>query len=426
MTTIPHRRWFLRPGLALAAIVLLVTTARAGILDVAWTEPTTNIDGSPLTDLASYRVYYGADDAPCPGSSFLEVASSGPSPAPNRSVSSRLTGLSSGTSYYVSVTAVDTSGNESDCSSPAQRAVATIDFAVSPTGAANFGTARLGSFVERTFTVQNMGGATVSGTVSTSAPFTVVSGSALNLVEVGATQAVIVRFSPTVVATASANVTFTANGGSLSRLVTGVGIATDPTSPTVAITAPTSAATYRTTRSSQTLRGTASDNVGVTQVAWANSRGGSGPATGTTEWTASGIVLQLGVNVLTITARDAAGNTATARLTVTRTDGTPPVVSITAPTSGSTVSGNVTVSAIAADNVGVVGVQFRLDGIDLGPEVTAAPYAILWKTSTAARGTHALTAVARDAAGNSTISGAVTVTVSVGIYRAGTMTENGP
>jgi len=54
----------------------------------------------------------------------------------------------------------------------------------------------------------------------------------------------------------------------------------------------------------------------VTQVTWANSSGGSGTATGTASWTAGGIVLQAGANVLTITARDAAGNTATATVTV--------------------------------------------------------------------------------------------------------------
>ena len=51
--------------------------------------------------------------------------------------------------------------------------------------------------------------------------------------------------------------------------------------------------------------------MGVTQVTWINDRGGSGTATGTTAWTAAGIPLLLGSNVLTVTARDAAGNTAT-------------------------------------------------------------------------------------------------------------------
>jgi len=55
----------------------------------------------------------------------------------------------------------------------------------------------------------------------------------------------------------------------------------------------------------------------VTQVTWANSLGGNGTATGTTAWTASGIVLQMGTNMLTVQARDAAGNTKVATLTVT-------------------------------------------------------------------------------------------------------------
>ncbi|HXG22698.1 MAG TPA: Ig-like domain-containing protein, partial [Methylomirabilota bacterium] len=57
------------------------------------------------------------------------------------------------------------------------------------------------------------------------------------------------------------------------------------------------------------------------------------------------------------------------------TDTQPPVVSLTAPANGATVSGSaVTVSATASDNVGVVGVQFRLDGANLGSEDTSAPY----------------------------------------------------
>src|SRR5207247_5085435 len=99
-----------------------------------------------------------------------------------------------------------------------------------------------------------------------------------------------------------------------------------------------------------TLGGTASDDVGVAQVTWVNSAGASGTATGTTSWTASGIVLQPGANGLTVTATDAAGNTATDTLTVTLSDTTPPAVSITAPAAGATVTGTITVSATATDN----------------------------------------------------------------------------
>ena len=69
-------------------------------------------------------------------------------------------------------------------------------------------------------------------------------------------------------------------------------------------------------------------------------------------------------------------------------------------------------TANASDNVGVTGVQFRLDGANLGAEDTAAPYSISWNTTLVTSGSHTLTAVARDAAGNLTTSAAVTVTVS--------------
>ncbi len=66
------------------------------------------------------------------------------------------------------------------------------------------------------------------------------------------------------------------------------------------------------------LRGTATDNVGVTQVNWANNRGWDGTASGTTSWSTSNVQLWTGINVVTVTARDAAGNVATRVLTVTK------------------------------------------------------------------------------------------------------------
>ncbi|HKH71586.1 MAG TPA: hypothetical protein VKA59_09570, partial [Vicinamibacterales bacterium] len=54
-------------------------------------------------------------------------------------------------------------------------------------------------------------------------------------------------------------------------------------------------------------------------VTWANDRGGSGSATGTTSWSVNSVSLQSGANVITVTARDAAGNTATDTVTITYT-----------------------------------------------------------------------------------------------------------
>ena len=99
-----------------------------------------------------------------------------------------------------------------------------------------------------------------------------------------------------------------------SNEVTGV-FGGDNVLPTVAITTPAGAVTV--TSSTIALVGTALDNVGVTQVTWANSRGGSGTATGTTAWSVAGVPLQSGSNVITVTARDAAGNTRSVTRTVT-------------------------------------------------------------------------------------------------------------
>ena len=72
----------------------------------------------------------------------------------------------------------------------------------------------------------------------------------------------------------------------------------------------------------------------------------------------------------------------------------------------------VNVTADASDDVGVAGVQFLVDGVDSGPEVTAAPYVLAWDSRGVANGAHTLTARVRDAAGNSTLSAPVTVNVA--------------
>jgi peptidoglycan hydrolase-like protein with peptidoglycan-binding domain len=93
-------------------------------------------------------------------------------------------------------------------------------------------------------------------------------------------------------------------------------------------------------------------------------------------------------------------------------DTTLPAVSITSPLNGTTISNTVTLSASASDNVGVVGVQFKLDGANLGSELTTAPYSGSWNTNGVSNGSHTLTAVARDAAGNTRTSSPVTITVA--------------
>jgi len=313
-------------GLTILLEILLVTSpGTAGILDATWTAPTTNTDGSPLTDLQAYRIYYGTSSAPCLGSSVTQIASPTSSPGPSQTVSLRLSGLTIGSLYNVAVTAVDAVGNESACSGAAS-AVARADFAVNPSGTVSFGGVNLGSFTEKAFVVSNSGGGTISGAVSVAAPFTVTSGSPFSLNGAGTSQTVTVRFTPTTTTTVSASLNFATGGGTISPIVTGSGIGS-----------------------------------------------------------------------------------------VTLSDTTPPTIALTAPAASSTVTSTVAVSGIATDNVGVAGVQFRLDGVNLGAEVATSPstvYTVTWNTTTAPDGIHVLTAVARDAAGNKTTSAGVTVTVA--------------
>ena len=193
----------------------------------------------------------------------------------------------------------------------------------------------------------------------------------------------------------------------------------DTTPPTVSITSPTNGATVPAT---VTITASAADNVGVAGVQFRIDGVNFGAEDTTAPYSISWNTTAAanGSHTITALARDAAGNnTPSAPVTVTVAnvpppppDTTPPTVSITSLGNGQTVRGTVTLTASASDNVGVVGVQFFGDGTLLGAEATTAPYSISVDTTTTSDGSHTLTAIARDAAGNLTTSAPVTVTVS--------------
>ena len=88
-----------------------------------------------------------------------------------------------------------------------------------------------------------------------------------------------------------------------------------------------------------------------------------------------------------------------------------PTAAITSPLAGATVSGTITISATASDNVGVTRVELLVDGALVATD-TSAPYAASWNTTTRANGSHSISAKAYDAAGNVGTSASVVVTIS--------------
>jgi hypothetical protein len=117
---------------------------------------------------------------------------------------------------------------------------------------------------------------------------------------------------------------------------------------------------------------------------------------------------------------DKVGNVETAKSRTINIDAAAPSVSITTPTTGSSIKrGTATqVNASAVDNgtgagvaSGIVRVDFYVDGKKVASAATS-PYAFTWNTHPASFGTHTLTAVAVDGAGNSATSSSVTVTVT--------------
>ena len=185
----------------------------------------------------------------------------------------------------------------------------------------------------------------------------------------------------------------------------------DNAPPSVSITAPLAGSTVA---GSVSVAVTAKDNVGVSRVELrVNSTlvGTLFTAPYTFSWNSTTVAN--GGAILVASAFDAAGNTASATTNVTVQnaviDKTPPVVSITAPTDGSVVSGTVPVVVAASDNDAVARVELRVDSTLVGT-LTVAPYQFSWDSTAAANGQRTLTASAFDRTGNqASASSGVTV-----------------
>lgn len=134
----------------------------------------------------------------------------------------------------------------------------------------------------------------------------------------------------------------------------------DTVAPTIQLTAPTTQATFATNTNPLVISAIIKDNDAVDFVQWRNDRGNSGifiPIGAGDNWDSNNINLRTGRNVITITATDRTGNTATATLTVSlnaQTDDTAvPTVKITLPTTNPTFitnGGLIALEGTAADN----------------------------------------------------------------------------
>jgi beta-lactam-binding protein with PASTA domain len=150
----------------------------------------------------------------------------------------------------------------------------------------------------------------------------------------------------------------------------------------------------------------------LSMVSVASTGSSGGTITGTDPYTYTPPATLSAYDVFTYEIRDGAGQTAVGIVKVGLIpDNVNPSVSISAPAADSTVSGNVTITAGTSDNVGVVRVQFFVDDVEIGNDVTS-PFSVSWNSRNVADGVHTISALARDAAGNQGASAAIGVRVA--------------
>jgi hypothetical protein len=193
------------------------------------------------------------------------------------------------------------------------------------------------------------------------------------------------------------------NSTTVSTTVT-AGASRDTTPPLVGFQQPLAGGTVGISQVEQIIV-SASDNVGVSSVSlYADGAlvGSDTTAPYTFTWNTSSLSAG-SQHILRAVAADQAGNSTGVSITVTvgaSVDTSPPQVWFIDPVNGDRVSGNQTISIGATDNVAVTRVEFYIDN-QLFTTWSTGPYTVRWKTNTAGKGNHTLTAIAYDAAGNS-------------------------
>jgi Bacterial Ig domain len=94
-----------------------------------------------------------------------------------------------------------------------------------------------------------------------------------------------------------------------------------------------------------------------------------------------------------LTVANSNGNSASCSTNTAAMETTSRSVVLTSLAAGSTVGEiSVALSATSSDIVGVAGVQFKLDGANIGFSGTTSPYSITWNSTSVADGSHTIAA----------------------------------
>ncbi len=175
----------------------------AGSVTLSWNPPTVNQNGTSLTDLAGYKLYYGG--TPGNYTSVIDIGNI---------TTYQISYLSDGRTYYFSVSAYDTSGNESGLSNEVSKVAVTTTqpepdiTVIDPIAPVNdltiaFGVITKNNVSEQTITIRNDGNAnlmmgSIAGSDLLNAPFSILmDGCSGRTVAPASTCIFKVRFSPT-------------------------------------------------------------------------------------------------------------------------------------------------------------------------------------------------------------------------------------
>src|SRR5207248_1612505 len=119
----------------------------------------------------------------------------------------------------------------------------------------------------------------------------------------------------------------------------------------------------------------------------------------------------------TVQVKDAAGLSASANFSINVASPVP-TIAITAPASGATVSGTISVSGTASDSVSISSVQVAVDGGSYSSASDTNNWTFSLNTATLSNGAHSLSAKTTDTAGISATSSAVSINVNNGTTAA--------